>query len=65
MRTPNLRCLIVPLGAVCTLATLASQDPQLRAQQDNGTTTVRERVTDCSPKSRSDICMIAPGNGIH
>lgn len=61
MLKPNFRFFIVPLGAICTLATLASQNPQLRTERDSGATAVREQVTDCSLKSPSDVCVIAPG----
>lgn len=61
MLKPSLRFFIVPLGAVSMLATMASQSPQLRAQRDAGTSTVREQVTDCSFKSPSDVCVITPG----
>ncbi|MEW6639203.1 MAG: hypothetical protein AB1586_01765 [Pseudomonadota bacterium] len=58
---PTPRFLIVPLGAICTLATLASQSPQLRARHDGAAAPVRERVADCSLKSPSDLCVLAPG----
>jgi hypothetical protein len=64
MLKPSLRFFIVPLGAISMLATQASQNPQLRAQRDGGPSTVREQVTDCSFKSPSDVCVIAPGTDV-
>lgn len=61
MLKPSFRLFIIPLGAVCTLATLSSQNTAPRAQRDNGTMLVRE-VVDCSTKSASEICVIPSTN---
>ncbi len=59
MQKPTLRFFIIPLGAICTLATIASQNPQLRTRHDGGTSIAREQVTDCSLKNPADVCVIA------
>lgn len=59
MLKPSFRFFIVPLGAICTLATLSSQGVAPRTDRDLNSTSVREQVVDCSAKSASDICVIA------
>jgi hypothetical protein len=58
MLKPSLRFLIVPLGAVSTLATLSTQHIEPRAQRD-GTILVREQVVDCSVKPSTEVCVIS------
>ena len=50
MLKPSFRLFIIPLGAVCTLASLSAQNTAPRAQRDTGTMLVREQVVDCSNK---------------
>ena len=51
MLKPSFRLFIVPLGAVCTLASLSAQNVSPRAQRDSGVMVVREQVIDCSTKN--------------
>ena len=53
MLKPSFRFFIIPLGAVCTLASLSAQNSAPRAQRDTGTMMVREQVVDCSNKNPS------------
>lgn len=59
MLKPSFRLFIVPLGAICTLATLSSQGVTPRAERDLTSASVREQVVDCSMKSPADVCVIA------
>jgi hypothetical protein len=59
MLKPSFRFFIIPLGAVCTLASLSSQNVTPRAQRDAGASVVREQVIDCSNKNPSDVCVIS------
>jgi hypothetical protein len=59
MLKPSLRLFIVPLGAICTLASLSSQNVAPRAQRDSGSTFVRHQAMDCSNKSPSEVCVIS------
>ena len=63
MLKPSFRFFIIPLGAVCTLASLSAQNVSPRAQRDTGTMVVREQVIDCSTKNPSEICVISPERG--
>ncbi|WP_041801221.1 hypothetical protein [Rhodopseudomonas palustris] len=58
MLKPNLRFLIIPLGAICTLASLSSQNAPQRAPRDGGAMTVRQ-VVDCSATSPAEVCVIS------
>ena len=58
MLKPTFRFFIIPLGAICTLASLSAQSTTPRAPRD-GATTVRQQVTDCSSKSASEVCVIS------
>ena len=58
MTRPSFRFLIIPLGAICTLATLSAQNAAPRAQRDQGSMPVREQVVDCSTKSPTEVCVI-------
>ncbi|MCC8937251.1 hypothetical protein CI1B_19490 [Bradyrhizobium ivorense] len=64
MLKPSLRFLIVPIGAVATLATLSSQHIAPRAQRD-GIVPVREQVVDCSVKPSTEVCVISSGSSGH
>jgi hypothetical protein len=59
MLKPSFRFFIIPLGAVCTLASLSAQNSAPRAQRDTGTMMVREQVVDCSNKNPSEVCVIS------
>ena len=58
MLKPSFRLFIIPLGAVCTLASLSAQNISPRAQRDAGSMIVREQVVDCSTKSAAEVCVI-------
>jgi hypothetical protein len=59
MLKPSFRLFIIPLGAICTLASLSSQNVTPRAQRDPGSTFVREQVVDCSNKNPAEVCVIS------
>ena len=61
MLKPSFRFFIIPLGAICTLASLSSQNAAPRAQHDIGSTIVRQQVVDCSNKSPTEGCVISTG----
>jgi len=45
MTKPSFRFFIIPLGAICTLASLSSQNVTPRAPRDGGSTFVRQQVS--------------------
>jgi hypothetical protein len=59
MLKPSFRLFIIPLGAICTLASLSSQNVTPRAQRDSGSALVRQQAIDCSNKSPSEVCVIS------
>ncbi|XIA65995.1 hypothetical protein ACFIOY_07745 [Bradyrhizobium sp. TZ2] len=59
MLKPSFRFFIIPLGAVCTLASLSAQNVTPRAQRDTGSMLVREQVVDCSTKNPKEVCVIS------
>jgi hypothetical protein len=59
MLKPTFRFFIIPLGAICTLASLSGQNAAPRAQHDTGSMLVRQQVIDCSNKNPSEICVIS------
>jgi hypothetical protein len=59
MLKPSFRFFVIPLGAVCTLASLSAQNAAPRAQRDTGTMLVREQVVDCSAKNPTEVCVIS------
>jgi hypothetical protein len=59
MTKPSLRFFIIPLGAVCTLASLSAQNTAPRAQRDSGSMFVRQQVVDCGNKNPSEVCVIS------
>jgi len=63
MLKPSFRLFIIPLGAVCTLASLSAQNTAPRAQRDTGSMVVREQVIDCSTRNPSEVCVISPDSG--
>jgi hypothetical protein len=56
---PSFRFYIIPLGAICTLASLSAQNASPRAQRDSGPTFVRQQVVDCSNKNPRELCVIS------
>lgn len=62
MLKPSFRFFIIPLGAICTLASLSAQNTAPRAQRDAGSMFVREQVVDCSNKNPGDVCVISTGS---
>ena len=62
MLKPSFRFFIIPLGAICTLASLAAQNTAPRAQRDSGSMFVREQVVDCSNKNPTEVCVISDGS---
>jgi len=58
MLKPSFRFFVVPLGAICTLASLSAQNVSPRAQRETGSMVVREQVVDCSTRSAAEICVI-------
>src|SRR5260370_27915128 len=59
MLKPSFRLFIIPLGAICTLASLSSQNVTPRVQSDSGPSFARQQVVDCSSKSPSEVCVIS------
>ena len=59
MLKPSFRFFIIPLGAVCTLASLSAQNVSPRAQRDTGSMVVREQVVDCSTRNPKEVCVIS------
>ena len=59
MLKPSFRFFIIPLGAICTLASLSAQNTAPRAQRDTGSMLVREQVVDCTNKNPSEVCVIS------
>ena len=60
MLKPSFRFFIIPLGAICTLASLSSQNTAPRAaHRDSGSMLVRQQVVDCSQKNPSEVCLIS------
>jgi len=58
MLKPTFRFFIIPLGAICTLASLSAQNSTQRAQRDAGSAFVHQQVVDCSTKNPSEVCVI-------
>ena len=59
MLKPSFRLFIIPLGAICTLASLSAQNTAPRAQREHGSMLVRQQVIDCSNKNPSEVCVIS------
>ena len=57
MTRPSFRFFIIPLGAICTLASLSAQNAAPRAQRDAGSV-VHQQVVDCSSKNPGEVCVI-------
>jgi hypothetical protein len=58
MTGPSFRFFIIPLGAICTLASLSAQSSTPRTQRDQGSMPVHQQVVDCSIKNPSEVCVI-------
>ena len=58
MLKPSFRFFIIPLGAICTLASLSSQNVTPRAQRGSGSMFVHQQVVDCSNKNPAEVCVI-------
>jgi hypothetical protein len=58
MLKPTFRLFIIPLGAICTLASMSAQNNAPHAQRD-GQILVRQQVTDCSTTNPADVCVIS------
>jgi len=58
MTKPSFRFFIIPLGAICTLASLSAQNAAPRAQRDSGAMPVHQQVVDCGTKSATEVCVI-------
>jgi hypothetical protein len=52
MLKPTFRLFIIPLGAICTLASLSSQNVTPRAPHG-------QQVIDCGNKNPAQICVIS------
>jgi hypothetical protein len=57
MTKPSFRFFIIPLGAICTLASLSAQNSATRVQRDSGSM-VHQQVVDCSDKNPAEVCVI-------
>jgi hypothetical protein len=57
MLKPSFRFFIIPLGAICTLASLSVQNTGTRIQRDSGAA-VHQQVVDCSNKNPAEVCVI-------
>jgi len=55
---PSFRFFIIPLGAVCTLASLSSLNSAPRAQRIAAVTAVHQQVTDCNNTNPAEVCII-------
>jgi hypothetical protein len=58
MLKPSFRFFIIPLGAICTLASLSAQNTAPRAQREQGSMFVHQQVVDCSNKNPAEVCVI-------
>jgi hypothetical protein len=61
MLKPTFRFLIIPLGAICTLANLSAQNTAPSARRDAGSMVVRQQVIDCSNRNPAEVCVISLG----
>jgi hypothetical protein len=58
MLKPTFRLFIIPLGAICTLASLSAQQTAPRDHRDGGSMLVRQQMIDCNSKNPADVCVI-------
>jgi hypothetical protein len=61
MLKPTFRFFIIPLGAICTLASLSAQNTAPSARREAGSMVVRQQVIDCSNKNPAEVCEISFG----
>lgn len=63
MLKPTIRLFIDPLGAICTIASMASQPAPRTSPRTGDTAQIRQDVVDCGQLGArtSDICVIAAG----
>jgi|GEM_PF-1271894 hypothetical protein len=59
MLKPSFRFFIIPLGAICTLASLSAQNTAPRAQREQGSMFVHQQVVDCSNRNPAEVCVIS------
>jgi len=59
MQKPSFRFFIIPLGAVCTLASLSAQTTAPSAQRHTGSMLVRQQAVDCSTRNPAEVCVIS------
>jgi hypothetical protein len=59
MLKPGFRFFIIPLGAICTLASLSAQQTAPRTPGERGLMQVRQQVTDCSSRNPAALCVIS------
>jgi len=59
MLKPSFRFFIIPLGAICTLASLSAQNTAPRAQREQGSMFVHQQVVDCGNKNPAEVCVIS------
>ncbi len=55
MLKPSFRFFIIPLGTVCTLASLSSQNV---AHRGAAVAAAHQQVTDCSKTNPTEVCVI-------
>ena len=57
MTRPSFRFFIIPLGAICTLASLSAQNTAPRVQRDSSSF-VHQQVVDCGNKNPAEVSVI-------
>ncbi|HEY8336132.1 MAG TPA: hypothetical protein VIQ05_20270 [Tardiphaga sp.] len=58
MLNPTFRFFVIPLGAICTLASLSAQNIAPHAPRD-GAMLVRQQAIDCSSRNPAEVCVIS------
>ena len=59
MLKPSFRFFIIPLGAICTLASLSAQNTAPRAQRDTGSMSCTSRWSIAATRIPSEVCVIS------
>ena len=59
MLKPTFRFFIIPLGAICTLASLSAQNGAPRSHVESASAFVRQQVVDCSTRNPAEVCVIS------
>jgi hypothetical protein len=63
MLKPTFRLFTIPLGAICTLASMSAQQSAPHAPGDRSVMQVRQQVvTDCSSRTAADVCVVSIGS---